>query len=311
VNPVRETNDEAELFPIRTVSSLTGVNPITLRAWERRHGLISPVRSESGHRLYSRDDIDTILRITALLDKGVAISQARSAIGAPTRHRPAAVDIWTSYRERMIAAIDQFDENRLEDVYNEVLSLHATEIATRTVLLPLLSELGRRWENKEGGVAEEHFFGVYLRNKLGARFHHRRRLAAGPRLLVSCITGEQHEIGLFLFALAAHDAGFQMVLLGADMPLADLAYAARRARADAIVLSGSIEPALAVLAEHLPKLVAESGVPVFVGGLNSVRRHEEIVAAGAIPVGTDIDAGLRHIATHLSPESAARAARAR
>ena len=73
--------DESELFPIRTVASLTGVNAITLRAWERRYGLIKPVRTDSGHRLYTQVDIDTIHQVVALLDKGVAISQVRNALG--------------------------------------------------------------------------------------------------------------------------------------------------------------------------------------------------------------------------------------
>ena len=51
-----------ELYPIRTVASLTGVNPITLRAWERRYGLIQPVRTASGHRMYTREHIDRVNR---------------------------------------------------------------------------------------------------------------------------------------------------------------------------------------------------------------------------------------------------------
>jgi hypothetical protein len=52
--------NQEELFPIREVSRLTGVNPVTLRAWERRYGLIQPTRTESGHRLYSLADIDAV-----------------------------------------------------------------------------------------------------------------------------------------------------------------------------------------------------------------------------------------------------------
>lgn len=301
--PLASRSAEPELFPIRTVATLTGVNAITLRAWERRHGLIRPVRTDSGHRLYTQADIDTIHQVMALLDKGVAISQMRQALAAPTAGRSltAADGPWAGYRERMITAISQFDEYRLEDVYNELLSLYPSELATRRVLLPLLVELGIRWENSEGSVAEEHFFGVYLRNKLGARFHHRPRHNTGPKLLAACLPGEQHEVGLLLFALAGHDHGFRQVLLGADMPIAELAYAARRAQADAIVLSGSIEPRPGLLDVELAQLAAKAGRPVFVGGLTAVRHRDAIVAAGAEPLGNDIAAGLRRIADALAP----------
>ena len=296
-------NDESELFPIRTVASLTGVNAITLRAWERRYGLIRPVRTDSGHRLYTQVDIDTIHQVVALLDKGVAISQVRHALAGPAASRARITEDgpWAGFRERMIAAISQFDENRLEDVYNELLSLYPTDLATRKVLLPLLVELGTRWETAEGSVAEEHFFGVYLRNKLGARFHHRPRHNTGPKLLAACLPGEQHEVGLLLFALAAHDHGFRLVLLGADTPLADLPYAARRAQADAIVLSGSIDPRPGLLDAELSKLATDAGLPVFVGGLTAVRHRDAIVAAGAEPLGSDIPAGLKRIADALAP----------
>jgi hypothetical protein len=54
-----------------------------------------------------------------------------------------------------------------------------------------------------------------------------------------------------------------------------------------------------VLAEELPLLVREATVPVFVGGLTSVRRHDEIIAAGAASLGSDIAAGLRRLAERL------------
>ena len=56
----RPQADSSELFPIRTVANLTGVNAVTLRAWERRHGLIKPVRTPSGHRLYGHEHIESI-----------------------------------------------------------------------------------------------------------------------------------------------------------------------------------------------------------------------------------------------------------
>jgi DNA-binding transcriptional MerR regulator len=288
---------DTEFYPIRTVSTLTGVNAITLRAWERRYGLVKPVRTDSGHRVYTRTDIDNIHRIVALLDKGVAISQVRNALGE-TEQGAARVEEtgpWAGFRERMVMAISQFDENRLEDIYNELLALYPTDLVTRKVLLPLLVELGERWQSTEGSVAEEHFFGVYLRNKLGARFHHRNRNNTGPKLLAACLPGEQHEVGLLLFALAAHEQGYQLVLLGADMPLADLPLAAKRSQSAAIVLSGSVEPDPHMLTEQLPALVAAAGMPVLIGGLTAVRRRDEIVAAGAVPLGNDIAHGLQRI----------------
>lgn len=296
----------AEHYPIRAVASLTGVNAVTLRAWERRYGLVKPMRTAGGQRMYTRADIDAIHRVLAMLEKGVAISQVPRDLAAPSRAAGnatarRAASPWLEWRARMVAAVSQFDEDRLEDTYDEVLALYPSDVVTARLLVPLLVELGERWRDATGSVAEEHFFGVYLRNKLGARFHHRARRSSGPRLLAACLPGEQHEAGLLLFALAAHEQGFRPVLLGADMPLAELPPAAARSRSDAVVLSGSMPPRPGLFEQELPALVAGLHVPVFVGGARSVRDGEAIAAAGATPLGDDIARGLKRIGEALGP----------
>jgi len=69
------------VYPIRTVSELTGVNAITLRAWERRYGLFSPERTSKGHRLYSKQDIVKIKLVLDLLDQGISIGRVKHLLG--------------------------------------------------------------------------------------------------------------------------------------------------------------------------------------------------------------------------------------
>jgi DNA-binding transcriptional MerR regulator/methylmalonyl-CoA mutase cobalamin-binding subunit len=293
-----------KLYTIGTVSKLTGVGAITLRAWERRYGLIEPVRKESGHRLYTRHHIDQINRITALTEEGMRISQIRpemleSESAGELESSPDA-DKWKNYLNSMQAAIISFDEERLEEIYNEALSLYSIGLVTRKLLTPLLIELGIRWEAGEGNIAEEHFFAFYLRNKLGARYHHRPRGSRGPLILVAGLPGEHHEIGLLLFALAAHEAGYRVLPLGANMPLDDLAPVARKKSCDAIVLSGAIEPSRETLSRSLPSLVGTNVAPVLIGGLSSVYACDAINRAGAIALGRDIEHGLQRLAEVLA-----------
>ena len=215
--------EPAEFFPIRTVSNLTGVNAITLRAWERRYGLIQPVRTPSGHRLYAREQVDLIHQVLGLLKKGLPISQVARALPGPGQRVRVEPDPWSAYRDHLVAAVSRFDDAELEHVYSSALALHPVETVTDRLLLPVLRELGRRWQTGEGGVAEEHFFSAYVRDKLGARFHHRTRSAGGPTVLAACLPDEQHEIGLLVFALAAHDRGLRVVLLAGRTPLQDVA----------------------------------------------------------------------------------------
>lgn len=287
-------------LPIRTVTELTGVLPVTLRAWERRYGLIRPLRTPKGHRLYTQAHVDLIQRVLALTGRGVPIGQVRRALDAESRAQGKPVaGPWPELRERMRAAVAGFDEQAVETAYNEALSLHPIDRVNRLLLMPLLEELGSRWQKVAGGVAEEHFFSAYLRNKLGARFHHRAALPpSAPRLLAACVPGEHHEIGLLLFALAAHEAGLRVVLLGADVPLGETAAAARRAQCDAVVLSGSLEPSPAFFAE-LKRLCQSVQRPVYLGGGASAAHERQISAAGATALGTAIEPGVRRIAAEL------------
>jgi len=292
-----------KLYTIGTVSRLTGVGAITLRAWERRHGLIKPVRKESGHRLYTRQHIDQINRITTLTQQGIRISQIRPEMlemDSKSEGRGES-NSWNKFLNSMIAGIIDFDEDRLEKIYNEVLSHYPIDTVTRNLLTPLLIELGLRWASDKGSVAEEHFFAFYLRNKIGARYHHRARGSnKGHRLLLAGLPGEHHEIGLLLFALTAHEAGYRVIPLGVNMPMAELGCVAQKKDCSAIILAGAIEPSEKTVSGELAKLVKTVHIPVFVGGLASVYACDAIDRVGAVALGSDVEQALSRIDEILS-----------
>lgn len=294
------------LVPIRTVSSLTGVNSVTLRAWERRYDLIKPVRTPKGHRLYTMADVDLIHQVVALLDNGMSIGQVRRVLDADQeRPEPAptlAPDFspWRNYQERLLRTIAAFDDRELSDIYNEVLSLYPVDIVTNRLIVPLLRDLGERWTQGLGSIAEEHFFSMFLRNELGARFHHLNRDRRGPRLLAACLPGEHHEVGLLLFALVALDRDYGVVLLGSDIPLSELPPVVEQTAIHAIVLAGSAAIAPAVIEQDLSLLCRAVAPPVFVGGQVTHHHAEAIEAAGAVSLGDDLNGALRGIGATLA-----------
>ena len=292
------------IFSISSVSGITGVNAVTLRAWERRYGLVSPARTEAGHRLYTEEDVERIKLILNMLDKGIAISRVREALRlvAEREVAPPGEDQgpWQEFQRDMLEAVTSFDEVTLERTYNESMSLYPVEVVTRMLLLPLIQTLGERWMRSDTGIAEEHFFSVFTRNKLGARFHHRNLQNTGTKIVAACLPGEQHEFGLLLFALAANARGYRIILLGSDMPLAPIPHVVRRSGSQAIVLTGAAELVPQVIQQQLITLREKTGVPVFVGGQASSRYRNEIEAAGAIVVGEDLTVGL-HTLKKLLP----------
>ena len=293
------------LVPIRTVSSLTGVNSVTLRAWERRYDLIKPVRTPKGHRLYTMADVDLIQQVVDLLDNGMSIGQVRQVLDtgrsrSEPEPAPMPEDPWLRDHQRLLNAITQFDESVLNDIYQDALSLYPVDVVTTRLTVPMLRELGTRWVSGVGSIAEEHFFSVFLRNKLGARFHHLSRNRRGPRLLTACLPGEQHEVGILLFALAALDWDYRVLLLGPNTPLTELPTVVTRAANAAIVLSGSVTIEMATIADELAQLCRTVAVPVFVGGSLTRCASEDLSATGAIVLSEDLSVALRQIDVTLN-----------
>ncbi|MGB5304726.1 MAG: MerR family transcriptional regulator [Gammaproteobacteria bacterium] len=303
-----KTVTATRMLPIRTVATLTGINPVTLRAWERRYNLITPQRTPKGHRLYSEDDVERIKQVLDLLDQGVSISQVKPLLGH-TPGQPAtapapdtAGEVWKHYQDSMLRAIENFDEHALESAYNDALSLYPADIVNQRLTTPLMQILGARWKESDSGIAEEHFFSVYLRNKLGARIHHLNQRSSGPQLLLACLPGEFHDIGLLFFAQAVVNFGYRVIVLGANTPLEQLPGVLKKRPCTGVVLSFSSRPSRGVLEEDLRELVGEAGIPVFVGGNTAIKYQKKIEAAGAICLGETLGSGLKQVSQTLNKQ---------
>ena len=296
--PAEKSALAGSFLPIRTVANLTGINPVTLRAWERRYNLITPKRTPKGHRLYTKDDVELIKQVLDLLDQGISISQVKPLLEQPPVQQQAAAladpgDVWKNYQQKMLHAVETFDEDLLDRTYSDALSLYPVDVVNQRLVSPLLRIIGEHWKEREAGIAEEHFFSVYLRNKLGARIHHLNQRSSGPLLILACLPGEYHEIGLLLFALATVNFGYRVLVLGSNTPLEQLPSVLQQQPCAGIVLSGAARPSRGLFDSELPELVKNSAVPVFVGGKTAAKHQRKIAAAGAICLGESISAGLK------------------
>jgi DNA-binding transcriptional MerR regulator len=302
----KNSGEDLLKYPIRTVTDQTGVHPVTLRAWERRYGLIKPARTPKGHRLYSQTDIETIQRITQLLEQGIAISQVRPLLerGMPLAEEQLPVqqsDVWQEYRDGMLKAVEHFNEREIENLYNDALSLYPMQLVHMHLLIPVLRQLGERWKDRPAGIAEEHFFTTYLRNKLGSRILHLNQHNQGPVLLMACLPGEYHEVGMLMFAMALLDKGYRALVLGANVPLEQIPLVLGERSCAGVILSASARISGNQLQEEIPGLVSKAIVPVLIGGTASERHRQAIEESGAVFASSDMAFALDVIAEKISP----------
>ena len=96
-----------------------GVTPELLRAWERRYGLLRPVRSDGGFRLYTDEDAERVARMRRALDDG--LSAAEAARAALERGQPSE-GLLEDAAARLLAAIERYDEAAVHAVLDESLA---------------------------------------------------------------------------------------------------------------------------------------------------------------------------------------------
>ena len=274
--------DKQTYFPIRLLSEQTHVGTSTLRAWERRYGLLSPERTPKGHRLYTHSDVERVLKIVDLLKDGHSLPQISELLsvdgiikahsGSPKtidKHNiqePLSHTMWDDFLTKTLSAVNDFSNERIDAIFNEASSLYPIDMVTERLIEPVLKLLGSEWKtHPESGIAKEHFYSSWLKNKLGARFHHAYSQAKGARIICACTPGTFHEIGLMLFSLSALARGYRVLYFGSNLPLNQLEYIANRSAAKAVILSVQ-STTDSKLNKELPDLVKQLNVPVFIGG---------------------------------------------
>ena len=145
-------------LPIREVARQTGVNAVTLRAWERRYGLIVPQRTPKGHRLFSAEHVQRIHTILTWLNRGVPVSQVKSLIDSAQPMADAAENEWHTLRQDLVQAVSALAERRVDDAFNQAMALYPPRTLCEQLLLPLLNDLEQRWQGQFGAQFLRDFF---------------------------------------------------------------------------------------------------------------------------------------------------------
>ncbi|WP_312486004.1 MerR family transcriptional regulator [Stutzerimonas nitrititolerans] len=262
------------LLPICEVAHQTGVNPATLRGWERRFGLIQPQRTTRGLRLYDAEQIIRIRQILVWLEQGVNISQVSGLLQGPQQAAEPTGASWVEQQQLWLSRIGEFNERALDDYFNQSIALYSAETLCRHLLWPVLEQLQLRWSGPIRRRLEQVFFLPWLRINLGTRVYHSNRLLNGPPLLTLNLSDHVMEPGLWLCAWLASNAGCPVRVIDWSIPVADLSLAISRIGPRAVLLYGNetLEPG------YLGRLFDAVDCPqLLCGHAVSIRPEERVV----------------------------------
>ncbi|REG86978.1 MerR family transcriptional regulator [Marinomonas pollencensis] len=195
------TKDETTSFPIRTLSAKTGVNSVTLRAWERRYGLLKPKRTEKGHRLYSDEDVARVDAIVRWMQQGVAVSKVRALLDREEsiENVPPSTE-WLEWQIELVSLSRQFNEDKIEHLYQQLFSQYPPLVVIKNWLLPSLEQLG-------AGVHARFCEAVISRCLAGRLASLKNQHTNAPSVLITGLFGER-TLWCYMAAALFSDHGF-------------------------------------------------------------------------------------------------------
>lgn len=276
---------------IGAISKATGIPVETIRTWERRYGFPNPSRTESGHRVYASDVINSLRLIDAALKSGMRPSKVvgksdlelRELLGItdvienvisidPSQDDDPMVKPW-------VEAVMSFDGEELD----RLMQVEWARLGPRRFLdervTPFLHAVGMAWFESRAEIANEHFATERLRDFLTTKWRPISDAnSRGPRILCANLPQETHNLGLQIAATSLAFAGCKVIFLGANTPVSDIAHGARSSNASAVVVSISVTANPAMTSRALVELqnLLEPDIELIVGGLGAPARIEGV-----------------------------------
>ena len=200
------------VYPIREVSRLTGVNAVTLRAWQRRYGLVQPARTEKGHRLYSEADIRQIGEILSWLERGVSIGQVKGLLSDP--HSLPGDDHWQQSFEALCQAVLAINQRKVEAQLNELLASYPFELVRSRVLQPLVAQLLGLWRERPDGALLQQVWLGWLQTRFARHLIEQEK----GTLVTLASWGQVGPLDLIWCGYELVSQGYEVQLLGAVEP---------------------------------------------------------------------------------------------
>ena len=289
------------MYTIKRAAQLTGVSETSLRTWERRYGVVSPHRNESGYRLYDQEALARISSMRQRVEDGWSPAAAAESVRRetlPATSEAGAGDDSESgsaqpnaatYLNRFLDAAARMDLAGIEENLDAGFALGSFEHVVDSWLFPTLEALGEGWALGEIDVAGEHLASHAVHRRLSAAFNAAGSRSRGPAVVVGLPPGSHHELGALAFATAIRRTGSNVLYLGANVPVTSWEVAVRSHGARTAVLAvvtAEDRPAAVKVAERL--MGHEHSPVVYTGGASSA----------------DLTAGVRQLPTSIG--SAAR-----
>ena len=304
--PKRAPATPAILHPIQVVTRRTGISADVLRVWEKRYGVVTPVRSTSGRRLYSDDDIERLRLLVQATRTGRTIGQVAALPAAalvalldegspaPRRAGPRAVDAAETpppspaadVLDAAIAAIGEFDGVALDLLLRRAIVALSADEFLDAVVVPLVDHLRVRVLDGSLRRSHGHLAHAVLRRVLDHVVATATAPLASRDVVVGLLGGHTHELDALILAATAASDGWRVTYVGPGVPADDIADTLEQVDARVLVLSAAATPGDRLIPRELRRLRAllPARVELLVVGTRADAPRTVLAETGATPL---------------------------
>lgn len=226
-------------YKIKDIEVLTGVKAHTIRIWEKRYGIIAPSRTDTAIRMYSDEELTSLLKISILNKNGVKISKIASMNQSEIDNAILEFNTdETSFSDQLLIALVEMDEVLFTKTLNQLVQTEGLDVVFTEHLIPFLNKIGVMWIVGTINPAQEHFISNLIRQKLIAEIDKLPIPTIKERpILLFLPENEWHEIGLLFYQYILRFQGVNSVYLGQSLPVDSLLQCIDRYKPKAIVTS--------------------------------------------------------------------------
>ena len=295
----------APRHPISVVAQRTGLTPDLLRVWERRYAVVAPGRGGGGQRLYSDADVARLRLLRDATLAGRSISQVASLSAAELARMveedaaSRAVDRPLEDRrelrsmvEAMVLLAAELDGARLDATLRRAAARLGLPQFLNGVAVPTLRRIGEEWHAGRLSPAHEHLASSIFHDIVADTLRLATPDPAAPIIVVATPAGERHVNGALSIAALAAVSGWNVVYLGADLPAADIASAARATGAALVALSITQEADRRRITDELTRVrdAMPADVALWAGGTGAVAlgKHSRLAGIDVMEPGADV-----------------------
>ena len=222
-------NNVKNVFSIKDLENISGIKAHTIRIWEKRYGVLEPMRSETNIRSYDIKSLQKLLNIVLLHNYGYKISKISKLSQTEINKLVNNIISEKSVKNHAIStfkmAMMNFDQALFFNTYNELLSEKSFKEVFYSIFIPLMQEIGFLWQTDTISPSHEHFITYLIKQKLLINTEKVQILepTRSDKVYVLYLpSNEIHELGLMYLNYEILLNGYQCIYLGESIPIDSL-----------------------------------------------------------------------------------------